>query len=189
MKLTTKNGGYTLVELLVTLVIICVLVGAITTFIMAGAKVYGQSDEEVEIQQEAQITMNILNDRLISATHISYYEYTEEATGTIKIIDYKTMNDTDTNVREFIVWVEKRKMIYVITKENSYIFEGTSAQMQALYASIDEENDLIGKAVEKMEVNCSGVSDKQMIEIALEFHAGRCSFTNSKVIRLRNQQE
>lgn len=189
MKITTKNGGYTLVELLVTLVIICVLVGAITTFIMAGVKVYGQSDQEVEIQQEAQITMNILNDRLISATHISYYEYTEKSAGTIKIIDYKTMNDTDTNVREFIMWVEKRKMIYVITKENSYMFEGTSTQIQALYTSIDEENDLIGKAVERMDVNCSGVSDKQMMEIVLEFQSGKCSFINSKVIRLRNQQD
>lgn len=155
---------------------------------MTGSKVYDRSEKEVDIQQEAQITMNLLNDMLIGATKINYKTMNGGMPTEIHMVCYKKMNEMDTKVMEFIIWLKEKRAVYVITKDSSFVYDGTDSQMLSLCSSVNEETDLLGSNVIDMEVDCTKIISQQVLEIRLDFELGQVSFENSKVIKLRNKQ-
>lgn len=63
-----NRKGITLVELLLAMSILVVIGGAITTFMITGTNSYTRNSNEVNMQYEAQLTSNMINDLLVDAT-------------------------------------------------------------------------------------------------------------------------
>ena len=69
-----NNKGFSLIELIITVAILTIITSAILGFIVTGTKSYGNVNEEVELQQEAQLSFNQLSDLIIDSTNgIKYY--------------------------------------------------------------------------------------------------------------------
>lgn len=62
-----NNAGVTLVEVLVTIAILGVVGGLIIGFLQAGTKSYQSTDEEADIQYDAQVLLNQIGDYVIDA--------------------------------------------------------------------------------------------------------------------------
>ena len=66
-KQKSDQRGFTLIELIVTIMIMSIVMVAAAGFIIAAANSYRVANIELELQTEAQAAMNQLNDILIEA--------------------------------------------------------------------------------------------------------------------------
>lgn len=65
-----NNKGFSLVELLVALAVSSLVLVALGYLIITGLKLYGRNNAHVEVQSEAQTTMNLLIDNIMEAQGI-----------------------------------------------------------------------------------------------------------------------
>ena len=63
-----NNEGLTLVELLICIMILAIVSTAVFSFMIVGSKIFNRSNLEVEMQNEAQVMKNYLNDLITDTT-------------------------------------------------------------------------------------------------------------------------
>lgn len=69
-----SNRGFSLVELIIATAILAIVITAVCGFIVAGSKHYQWSNNEITIQQDAQMALNQLSDVMIDTNRaVSYY--------------------------------------------------------------------------------------------------------------------
>lgn len=66
-----KNSGFTLVELVIVMAIMGILGLAVAGFIGTSTKQYKYASKDVDLQYEAQLTMNQIGDLIIDAQRVS----------------------------------------------------------------------------------------------------------------------
>lgn len=71
-KFSNKNGGFTLVELLVTIAILGFVILAIGGALVSSAKSYRSGNVEVDLQQQSQITANLISSLVQDASTVSF---------------------------------------------------------------------------------------------------------------------
>lgn len=97
--------GYSLVEVLVVVMILAIVGAAILGFMVTSAKLFSGSKTEVDVQTEAQLTINWLNDVLVEAGHgVTYRE--EESSGRNILEIYNTENVFT------ITWMKAENRLY-----------------------------------------------------------------------------
>ncbi len=70
--------GYSLVEVLIVIAILAVVGGMICGIILSSTQLFSRSKDEVDVQSEAQTTINWLNDMLAEAGYgVTYKEFTD----------------------------------------------------------------------------------------------------------------
>ena len=98
-KQKSDQRGFTLIELIVTIMIMSIVMVAAAGFIITAANSYRVANIELELQTEAQAAMNQLNDILIEAKR---YEFRE--------VDGKTRLTVVTPI--ILCWIRKRMSFY-----------------------------------------------------------------------------
>ena len=99
MKLKRENKGFSLVELIVVIAIFSVVSIAIGGFLLAAQRSYAVSANELDIQEEAQLVANQLQEMILDTSlGISYQYVVVDEHGT-ELIDYMT-NDAETVLPE-----------------------------------------------------------------------------------------
>lgn len=68
MGIKKNNCGYTLIELLITMAVMSIAATAIFQLVVVASRHYQDETQEVQVQQEAQLSVNQLQDILIDAT-------------------------------------------------------------------------------------------------------------------------
>ena len=74
-----NNDGLTLVELLICIMILAIVSTAVFSFMMIGVRIFNRSNLEVEMQKEAQVMKNYMNDLITDTTRWIEYVTGEEA--------------------------------------------------------------------------------------------------------------
>ena len=150
--------GFTLIELIVTILIMSIVMVAAAGFIITAANSYRVANIEVELQSEAQIAMNQFNDILIEAKE---YNFTQ-ADGTPKLT--------------------------VVTPGNTYYFILDSTKNELLFSKKPDEVDqpLLARYCKSFDVEKVG-EDNKLVIVTIHFeYAGR-TYTTTSCISLRNQ--
>ncbi len=74
--LAADQGGFTLVELLVSTAILAIVAASVCSFILIGFRNYASANSDIALQQEAQFALNQMADVLIDTTRsVSYIGY------------------------------------------------------------------------------------------------------------------
>ena len=69
------NQGFTLIELLVSIAIAAIVAVAIAAFMIVGSRTYASTSSEVNLQYEAQLAFNQLQDLIIDTSRGVNYSY------------------------------------------------------------------------------------------------------------------
>ncbi|MDE6406597.1 MAG: type II secretion system GspH family protein, partial [Lachnospiraceae bacterium] len=68
--------GFTIVELLIAVAILSIVVASVCAFIVVGSRSYASANSDINVQQEAQLSLNQMSDVLIDTTRsVNYVGY------------------------------------------------------------------------------------------------------------------
>lgn len=187
VELTHKNG-YSLVEVLTTVAILSILIFAITTFMTTGSNIYKKSSQEIDLQQEAQTTMNQLYDMILSANSIKVSYKNQGSDNEIAALFCQTTEELNTKVKYIIIWMKERSKLYFIKKDASFIFTGTESEINDLCSIITDEENLMAQYIKSMVIDTSELITNQAISITIRFEINNDWYDMTKQIKLRNKQ-
>lgn len=76
MRVRKDQRGFTIVELLIAIAILSIVVASVCGFILVGSRSYAAANSDINVQQEAQLSLNQMSDVLIDTTRsVTYTGY------------------------------------------------------------------------------------------------------------------
>ena len=214
LRIQQQNSGFSLVELIIAIAILVIVTGAVCSFIIITSRNYANGNNDISVQQEAQLALNQISDVIIDATQsINYVGYDESNQ------PVKALKDS-----EFTFTPEKKALIVYNTvtpasvegteEPSTYADPGTPAEDSStelhnymfywqksdenLYFSMADaggsfpmpgEADcvLLAENVTEFQVDLSQVEERRVVKLKLNFKTGTRKFEMANNITVRNK--
>lgn len=180
-----NHKGFSLVELIVVIAILGIFGTAVFSLIVVGTRSYRNVGNDSDIQNEAQLTVNQIENLVIDTTKAITYSYTAGGTTTrvlsdsgIGEVDGKTLTVYNSDAIYIIDWIKADKKIYLQknTVDNTGTVTGTGDRVE------------MAENVSAFSVSLEKAQAKNKVYIDVEFLSsdGTSSYVASKQIALRN---
>uniref|UniRef100_UPI0040578E2E PilW family protein n=1 Tax=Acetatifactor sp. TaxID=1872090 RepID=UPI0040578E2E len=182
-QIKNDNAGFSLVELLVAIAIFSIVSIAFFEFVMVALKHYQKETMEVEIQYEAQLAVNQLQDLMIDAKKgVSY-----TVNGMLSVrSDAEIPAGTTVNSKEVIVYNANR---YYVVKWNAadreLVYSEYLREADATWTTVADEQ-LMAEYISDFSVDLSLYERNQSIGIDALFEKDR-EYRVTQNVKLRNQ--
>ena len=178
MKARKNNRGFTLVELMVSMVILGIIALAASAFMVAGTKTYSSLNYAVRLQYEAQLAMAQLQEYTVDCTKGIVWDAAQK---TLYIANEDGDPDTDDAVVHMFVHNSAEG-------EQNIVYKRIDCHDSTFVEQIDSNTSfavdaLMAEHVKSMNV----VFDGNQAKITLEMTRGNKTYTATQVIALRNQ--
>lgn len=191
MKKRLNNIGVTLVELIVTIAIMTLVGGAITSFIIVTQKNYTNGSAETDLQYEAQMVVNQLQDLMIDTARGISYQYDAEAMSSDEyILDDSLIPDGAT---------VKTKSLYIYDQTEYYLLKWDDTTDEIRFFEYDKDGnlkdgiaangELLAQYVEGFSVDLRELATNRTVSyvINLKKTASGRTYSTSHKIKLRNE--
>mgnify|MGYP004648953589 CR=1 FL=1 len=189
LRIQKQNSGFSLVELIIAIAILVIVTGAVCSFIIITSRNYANGNNDISVQQEAQLALNQMSDVIIDATEsINYVGYDESDQ------PVKALKDS-----EFAFSPEKKALIVYNTEPDHYMFYWQKSD-ESLYFSVADadgnfpmpgENStdcvLLAEHVTDFQVDLSQVEERRVVKLTLNFQTGTRKFEMANNITVRNK--
>ena len=114
-----RNAGFTLVEIMIAMLMMLIIITSVGQFMSASSINYQAVDNQVNMQMEAQNTINTICDMVLEANNVAY----EKIDGEEYFFIYKNLGEPDSkgnpltkaNALQNVIWLDK-------TNYNLYLF-------------------------------------------------------------------
>ncbi len=195
MKLGKKinNLGLSLVELLVTIAIIAIVGGAITSFIVVAQRNYTQGSAETDIQTEAQLVSNQLRELMIDTARGISYSYNSDYmdADAFELIDDSSLPDDYVTKSLYIYDSDKYfELIWDTDKRQIFYQEYGKDESPASISEADlASRKVLANNVSNFSVDLSSIKSDRTVAFTITMQrdaAGRVYSTSHKV-KLRNE--
>ena len=189
LRIQKQNSGFSLVELIIAIAILVIVTGAVCSFIIITSRNYANGNNDISVQQEAQLALNQMSDVIIDATEsINYVGYDQSDQ------PVKALKDS-----EFAFTPEKKALIVYNTEPDHYMFYWQKSD-ESLYFSVADadgnfpmpgENSadcvLLAEHVTDFQVDLSQVEERRVVKLMLNFQTGTRKFEMANNITVRNK--
>ena len=186
-RLHQSNEGFSLMELIVTMLISSVVTAAVAGFLSMGLNYYRRTNMETALQTESQVAELFLTELFQESSYYEYYEGTDCPAGVNSAVE-----------------IHNSKGAYIVARKGEYLVFGemvledpTETDIPTRIASVTDqsiENVFLARYVDKFEVEPGKRSDSVnslyyngMVKLKLEFVAEGKSYTGTQHILLRNK--
>lgn len=190
-----KNKGFTLVELLVAMAIFSMVIAAVTSVMVTGSQNFVKGNEDTQIQKEAQLAVNQIEDMIIDTNGGLDYAETEDY---IELVFYNAASQAGVTAytKESVKWVKAdQKIMYsrwnvtynTITKDyevGSAVYEDMllAENVSGFEADISDKQKIYAQDGSELETIRSVT-----ITAAYISGTGKVSYATTPVITLRNR--
>lgn len=208
------NSGFSIVELIIAIAIMVIVVGSVCSFIIIGSRGYARANNDISVQQEAQLAVNQMSDIIIDATRSINYVGYDSANQPVK-----ALKDA-----EFAFTPEKKALIVynLATDDGSLpspsaspvaspaptlqpVSDGRENYMfywqkddETLYFSEmgasgsfpmpgDADCVILAEHVTDFEVDLSQIEERRVVKLHMVFNVGGKKFEMTNNITVRNQ--
>lgn len=169
-----NNKGMSLVEVIISVAIVSIVLVTITSFMVTGTKLFGNSSNEIELQRNAQLVLNNIENRIVDAQLGANFE----GGGT----DFRVLTIYNETEREYIFWVKNDKKIYYDTSAQNVTKDSSTLSTNEVLAENITEFSV---SLKKTQVGTSEAgSPKADVKLAIE--KSDRSIESSKIIAFRN---
>lgn len=197
LRIQQQNSGFSLVELIIAIAILVIVTGAVCGFIVVTSRNYATANNDISVQQEAQLALNQMSDVIIDATRSINYVGYDASNQPVKV-----MKDS-----EFTFTPEKKALIVYNTAAptsgeedtelHNYMFYWQKSD-ESLYFSIadvggkfpmpgEADSVLLAENVTDFQVDLSQVEERRVVKLKLNFKAGNRKFEMANNITVRNK--
>ena len=177
-----NNRGLTLVELLVSITILTIVVGAAMSFFVHAINLYHRGSQEANLQNEAQLTMTQLQSMVVNASHgVSVGVGSPSLSGNNLYVYNRETDATGVNQYKVThVYQDGEKLMYCYMNY-SLNPDGSSS------LSADKENPLVlSEYIENFMVDLTQLQSKNSIDIQLDFKCKDRTYSTRNTFLLRN---
>lgn len=189
LRIQKQNSGFSLVELIIAIAILVIVTGAVCSFIIVTSRNYANGNNDISVQQEAQLALNQMSDVIIDATEsINYVGYDESDQ------PVKALKDS-----EFAFTPEKKALIVYNTEPDHYMFYWQKSDESLYFSVADADGNfpmpgsasqdcvLLAENVTDFEVDLSQVEERRVVKLTLNFQTGTRKFEMANNITVRNK--
>lgn len=189
LRIQKQNSGFSLVELIIAIAILVIVTGAVCSFIIITSRNYANGNNDISVQQEAQLALNQMSDVIIDATEsINYVGYDESDQ------PVKALKDS-----EFTFTPEKKALIVYNTEPDHYMFYWQKSDESLYFSVADADGNfpmpgsasqdyvLLAENVTDFEVDLSQVEERRVVKLTLNFQTGTRKFEMANNITVRNK--
>lgn len=163
------NRGLTLVELVCTIAILSIVATAVGGVMVASAKNYQKGTTEIELQQEAQITVNQIGDLVIDATLQVSFSGTPGGDGILAIRQ-------DSTLYEVSFQATAKEIRYA-----EYVVDNTGAVTNTVVS-----NELMTENVTLFEADATQFADSGILKLKLALEKNNRTYASDFTITSRN---
>mgnify|MGYP000551721246 FL=1 len=202
-----KNSGFTLVELVIVMAIMGILGLAVVGFIGTSTKQYKYASKDVDLQYEAQLTMNQIGDLIIDAQKGVKYEpatvaapvevaSAEPETGYIATASAEEASSEEASSEEtssdskLIIYNKDctYNIIYRPSEHKIYLRKDTlDPATGAVKADGQGKESLMAENVTGFTPDLSEAESKNSVGIVVDFKAGDKKYTSKQNFTMRNK--
>ncbi len=191
-----NNKGLTLLEMIISVAILSIVIVTITSFMVTGTKMFGASNNEIKLQQEAQMALSNVENRIID-TKLGVRCDDDGNQVILTVFNEKTAADA----KEYIVWNKTDKNIYYASSAFDVTLS-TFPTNEVLASNVENFNVVMKDATlgttvtpdpsvtvqPSVTAQPSGSATKQQpkVEITIEVKERGRTFTSQKVVTFRN---
>lgn len=188
--MNTNNKGLSLIEVVITVAILAIVGSAIVGFILTGSNGYKKGSSESQMQYEAQLAGNQLQELIVDAA--KGIKYTKGTSGgqSESLGDISPGGTIDPNdVKKF----------YIFSKEDGnnivYIVTWTAAEKKLYYSKCaytagvpitDDPKYLMADYVSNFQADISKASTDKFVKIHMDFELNERTYSTDYKITLRN---
>lgn len=183
-KLHRSNKGFTLMELIVTMLISSIVTAAVAGFFSMGLNYYRRTNAETALQTESQVAELFLTELFQESQYYQYYEETSCPTGVTSAVEL----ERDGNL--YIVAQKGECLVYGQVTDTGV--EASARIQQITDESLDEV--FLARYVDTFSVEPSNRADSinsdyynGLVKLTLEFDADGWSYTGTQTVLLRNK--
>lgn len=193
-----NNQGFSLTEVLVSLLITSIVVLAISIMMSFGSRMYAEADTETKLQREAQIAINQITEIMMKAKDYKYYDPTSFAScsgSALLITTNREENSTADQENYYAIILDSEDQRLLFQKTNYATLQAIPQTADSWLQDITEEEinsitpSLLASYIMEFSVTPSiylpTSSDKVQIYIKLKLHDK--TFSTFSTIDLRNR--
>ena len=185
---TNDNRGLTLVELICAIAVFGLVATGVGGVMVVSAKNYQRGTNEIELQQEAQITANQIGDLVIDSTaEVKYtcnvggteYECKNEA----EALSYGAIDGGDRSLK-----IEKSDKLYVVTYKSvdmQIVYSEYTINADGTYTTVATEM-LMAENITVFKADVSRFADSGNLQLNLGLEKGGRSYASTFTITARN---
>lgn len=189
-KIKLNNEGFTLVELLLSIMILAIVSTAIFSFMIVGSRMFTKTNLEVDMQYEAQIMKNYMNDLITDTTkQLQFYQKSDNHGNTFGADNCLVIYTEDCVA--YLAWIkesnqvhylEKNKDSFVIDEQGKYLVDFNDNEKQA------SNWPVMAKYVSGFQCNLEDLKKEHRIfSSVLSFKLQEKEYSTTHTITLRNE--
>jgi prepilin-type N-terminal cleavage/methylation domain-containing protein len=167
-----NNQGMSLLELIISIAISAIVILMIVSFLSGAFRTFRRANDEVNLQMEAQTTINQITKLVMEAKEVS-------AKSIVSTEEERYLIDKPTGSDYGIIFRKDTKKLY--------LEELDAASETYLTVAIDDRLNLMTEYVGEFEI-ASVNGDNSVMNINLKLFLGADEFSISKKVNLRNAQ-
>ena len=184
MKRQMDHRGLSLIELIVSIAILSIVVGAIFGFFLFSMRSYNKDSGETNVQREAQMTVNRLQNQIVNTTTGIGKDDAEMLSAVHRLYLYTRVMQKDGNVqrRKITIYQQDHSLMY------GYSYDVVDENDQVIAGMVGTVADTeIADYVRNFYVDLTKLETDQQVTVHLEFEDQKKSYATDNTISLRNQ--
>jgi prepilin-type N-terminal cleavage/methylation domain-containing protein len=198
------QGGFTLVELLIAVAIMSIVLAVVCGFIVVGSKTYASANNDITVQQEAQLALNQMSDVLIDTTRsINYVGYDAGGTPSSALKDAEftfepegkslIMYNGEATVKadgteEIEEGNGNRNYQFYWDKEDETLYYIDIPYTDKTFPSVGAAGwEVLAEHVTAFSVDLTQVEEKRAVSLELTFEMGNKEYKTANNITVRNR--
>ena len=181
-RIEQDNKGLTLVELLVSMTVLSVVSLAIFSFMVFASKTYNKANGETNLQSEAQMTINRMENLIVSATNGVGADPTEpeDAAKKLYVYNHAAKEDGTVEYRIISIYQENNKLMY---KYDTYGLDEFGSKV----ITTGSAPAVISDYIEDFSVNLTKLLSNQEVTVNLKMKNGQKTYETSNTFYMRNR--
>ena len=182
-----NNKGLSMVELLLSVLILTIVSTSLFAFMIMSGRMFNRSNAEVDMQSEAQVMKNYMNDLITDAAKGIEYGTKEEVAADTYGAECCLVVYGE-KVISYMAWVKESQQVHYLEKKNFSINADGSYSVNFSNEEMNASNwPILAEGVSAFDCQLTQLKEEHRIFSAeLEFENGKSKYETTHTITLRN---
>ena len=190
-----NNEGFSLVEVLLSITILAIVTSTVFAFILVSTRMFHKANLEIEMQSEAQIMKNYMNDLVTdTAIGVEFYDRTMPQPETPQMDLFQSQSCLviyGEDSISYMAWMKDSRQVHYLKKEEDSFVRNENGEYEVSFTEMEKNAaswPVMAKYVTNFYCDLEHLKEEHRIFSAvLEFELKEIKYATTHTIALRNE--